>query len=206
MQRVWSAAGHPSNRLIGWIQSELEMHPWKSANWRSFARLPRSSIHAYGEKVHTVQSNVTAQIKALEEELGRPLFDRLGRRVALTDAGRNFLPFAEQALAAMQQGQRSVQSGAEPSGPLRVGIPESMLAYRLPPVLRIFQRRFPHVELMFRPQNDEALPILLETGKLDMAVCMIDSSRIRLSNAFRCVQRGFFCWRILRIRWRRGGR
>ena len=51
------------------------------------------------EKVHTVQSNVTAQIKALEEELGTPLFDRLGRRVTLTDAGRNFLPFASQALA-----------------------------------------------------------------------------------------------------------
>ena len=128
------------------------------------------------EKVHTVQSNVTAQIKALEEELGVPLFDRLGRRVALTDAGRNFLPFAEQALAAMQQGQRSVQSGAQPSGPLRVGVPESMLAYRLPPVLRLFHRRFPHVELIFRPQYDEVLPLMLETGKLDMAVCMIESS------------------------------
>jgi len=46
------------------------------------------------EKVHTVQSNVTAQIKALEEELGGPLFDRLGRRVTLTDAGRSFLPLA----------------------------------------------------------------------------------------------------------------
>jgi len=128
------------------------------------------------EKVHTVQSNVTAQIKALEEELGGPLFDRLGRRVALTDAGRNFLPFAEQALAAMQQGQRAVQSGAEPSGPLRVGVPESMLAYRLPQVLRIFHRRFPHVELIFRPQYDEVLPTMLETGKLDMAVCMVEAS------------------------------
>ena len=128
------------------------------------------------EKVHTVQSNVTAQIKALEEELGGPLFDRLGRRVTLTDAGRSFLPFADQALAAMEQGQRAVQSGAEPSGPLRVGVPESMLAYRLPPVLRIFHRRFPHVELIFRPQYDEVLPIMLETGKLDMAVCMIESS------------------------------
>jgi hypothetical protein len=38
------------------------------------------------EKVNTVQSNVTAQIKALEEEFGTPLFDRLGRRVTLTDA------------------------------------------------------------------------------------------------------------------------
>jgi DNA-binding transcriptional LysR family regulator len=128
------------------------------------------------EKVHTVQSNVTAQIKALEEELGGPLFDRLGRRVTLTDAGRNFLPFADQALLAMEQGQRAVQSGAEPSGPLRVGVPESMLAYRLPQVLRIFHRRFPHVELIFRPQYDEVLPIMLETGKLDMAVCMIESS------------------------------
>jgi DNA-binding transcriptional LysR family regulator len=128
------------------------------------------------EKVHTVQSNVTAQIKALEEELGSPLFDRLGRRVTLTDAGRNFLPFADQALAAMAQGQRAVQSGAEPSGPLRVGVPESMLAYRLPQVLRIFHRRFPHVELIFRPQYDEVLPVMLETGKLDMAVCMIESS------------------------------
>ena len=46
------------------------------------------------ERVHTVQSNVTAQIKALEDELGVPLFDRLGRRVALTDAGHRFLPAA----------------------------------------------------------------------------------------------------------------
>ena len=128
------------------------------------------------EKVHTVQSNVTAQIKALEEELGSPLFDRLGRRVTLTDAGRNFLPFAEQALAAMDQGQRAVQTGAEPSGPLKVGIPESILTYRLPQVLRIFHRRFPHVELIFRPQWDDVLPVMLETGKLDMAVCMIEAS------------------------------
>jgi DNA-binding transcriptional LysR family regulator len=128
------------------------------------------------EKVHTVQSNVTAQIKALEEELGSPLFDRLGRRVTLTDAGRNFLPFAEQALAAMDQGQRAVQTGAEPSGPLKVGIPESILTYRLPQVLRLFHRRFPHVELIFRPQWDDVLPVMLETGKLDMAVCMIEAS------------------------------
>ncbi len=54
------------------------------------------------QRVNTVQSNVTAQIKALEEELGAPLFDRLGRRVTLTDAGRRFQPFAQQALTAME--------------------------------------------------------------------------------------------------------
>lgn len=127
------------------------------------------------EKVHTVQSNVTAQIKALEEELGVPLFNRLGRRVTLTDAGRNFLPFADQALAAMEQGQRAVQTGAEPSGPLRIGAPESVLTYRLPQVLRAFRRRFPHVELIFRPYSDATLATKLEAGKFDMAIHMSDS-------------------------------
>jgi DNA-binding transcriptional LysR family regulator len=118
---------------------------------------------------------VTAQIRALEEELGVPLFDRLGRRVALTDAGRRFQPFAETALTAMEQGQNVIKAGAEPSGPLRVGSPESILTYRLPPVLRTFRQRFPHVALSFRPHLNETLVNELETGKLDMAICMSDS-------------------------------
>ena len=122
------------------------------------------------EKVHTVQSNVTAQIKALEEELGMPLFDRLGRRVALTDAGRNFLPFASQALTAMDHGQRAVQIGAEPSGPLRIGAAESLLTYRLPEVLRAFRRHFPQVELIFRPYANAPFALELEAGKLDIVI------------------------------------
>ena len=136
------------------------------------------------ERVHTVQSNVTAQIKALEEELGVPLFDRLGRRVTLTDAGRQFRPFAEQALAAMEQGQRAVQAGSEPCGPLRISAPESIVTYRLPQLLRKFRRRFPHVELIFRPHLDDSVAVELETGKIDMVIEMRDS----ISNpAFRSV-------------------
>jgi len=127
------------------------------------------------EKVHTVQSNVTAQIRALEEELGVPLFDRLGRRVALTDAGRRFQPFAEKALTAMEQGQRVIQTGAEPSGPLRVGSPESILTYRLPPILHAFRRHFPHVELIFLPYMGVTFALELEAGKLDMAITTADS-------------------------------
>src|ERR1700761_3735420 len=60
------------------------------------------------ERVFTVQSNVTSQIKALEGELGVPLFDRLSKRVVLTEAGRRFRPYAEKALAAMDQGYRAI--------------------------------------------------------------------------------------------------
>ncbi len=127
------------------------------------------------ERVHTVQSNVTAQIKALEEELGTPLFDRLGRRVMLTDAGRRFQPFAEQALLAMEQGQRAIQAGAAPIGPLRIGAPESVLTYRLPQVLRAYRRRFPQVEVIFRPYSDATICSMLETGKFDIAIQMSDT-------------------------------
>ena len=127
------------------------------------------------EKVHTVQSNVTAQIKALEDELGVPLFDRLGRRVTLTDAGRRFQPFAEQALAAMEQGEQAIRTGGVPSGPLRISAPESVLTYRLPQVLRAFRHRFPHVDLVFRPNPSENIDIELEAGKLDIAIRMCDS-------------------------------
>jgi len=144
------------------------------------------------ERVHTVQSNVTTQIKALEDELGAPLFDRLGRRVTLTDAGRRFQPFAEQALAAMEQGQRAIQTGSAPSGPLRIASPESVLTYRLPSVLRAYRRRFPDVELIFRPFSDGTVCSMLETGKFDMAIQMSDtvsnsslrSSRLRTEEVF----------------------
>ncbi len=127
------------------------------------------------QRVNTVQSNVTAQIKSLEEELGVPLFDRLGRRVTLTDAGRRFQPFAEQALIAMEQGQRAIRHGAEPSGPLRISAPESILTYRLPQVLRIFRRRFPNVELVFVPHIGILDSSELDTGKIDLAFDMCDS-------------------------------
>ena len=117
----------------------------------------------------------------LAEELN---FTRTAERVALTDAGRRFLPFAAQALAVMEQGQRTVQAGSEPCGPLRIGAPESVLTYRLPPVLRDFRRRFPHVELIFRPHADDGLAIELETGKIDMVIHMGDCVP---NSAFECI-------------------
>ena len=126
------------------------------------------------ERVFTVQSNVTSQIKALEGELGVPLFDRLAKRVVLTEAGRRFRPYAEKALAAMDQGYRAVKFGTEPAGPLTIYAPESVLTYRLPEVLKLFRKRHPRVELVFRPESDSKLSDELECGKLDLAISMSD--------------------------------
>lgn len=84
------------------------------------------------ERLNTVQSNVTTQIRNLEEELGAALFDRFPRSVALTEAGARFLPYARRILGTVDEAARSVRHGEEPAGPLRIGAPESILTYRLP--------------------------------------------------------------------------
>jgi DNA-binding transcriptional LysR family regulator len=126
-------------------------------------------------RVHTVQSNVTTQIKMLEAELGVRLFDRLGRRVVLTEAGRRFQPFAMQALNAMDEGKRALASGSEPSGPLRIGAPESVLTYRLPTVVNVLRKRFPRIELIFTPHVGASVFNDLEAGKIDCAFHMCDA-------------------------------
>jgi DNA-binding transcriptional LysR family regulator len=123
-------------------------------------------------QVHCVQSNVTTQIRALESELGTRLFDRLAKRVVLTDAGRRFLPYAERVLSTLEEGRISVGQNATPSGPLRIGTPESVLTYRLPRVLARFRKLYPKVELIFRPYLDQGLVHLIENGELDLAVWM----------------------------------
>jgi DNA-binding transcriptional LysR family regulator len=76
----------------------------------------------------------------------------------------------------MDQGQQAVKFGLEPAGPLRIGAPESVLSYRLPRVLQRFRREYPKVELIFRPHWDESLAELLERGKLDMGIRMVDDA------------------------------
>jgi DNA-binding transcriptional LysR family regulator len=93
------------------------------------------------------QSSITAQIRGIEEDLGVPLFDRMGRRVELTAAGRRFLAYAEKMLELADEARRSARGSAEPAGPLRICASESLLTYRMPSLLRAFQRRYPAVQL-----------------------------------------------------------
>src|SRR5215468_10909545 len=127
------------------------------------------------ERVHCVQSNVTTQIRALEEELGTPLFDRLAKRVILTDAGRRFLPYAEKVLSTVSDAQAAVVQDSVPAGPLCVGAPESVLNYRLPDVLSRYRKLHSKVQLTFLPYWDVSLIQSIESGKMDLAVWMKDA-------------------------------
>jgi DNA-binding transcriptional LysR family regulator len=116
-----------------------------------------------------VQSSVTAQIQALEEELGVPLFDRLGKRVVLTEAGKRLLWYAEKLLILAEEARTAVTGNAEIVGTLAISAPETLCTYRLPALLGQMRERFPGVRLMFRPLPVSELRRGVVEGAIDVA-------------------------------------
>lgn len=116
------------------------------------------------------QSSVTAQIKALEAELGTALFERLGKRLFLTEAGRKFQLYADKMIALSYEAKMAVKDDEEISGTLLIGAQESQCTYRLPFILKEFKAKFPQIKLIFKPahSNKDAKEQLME-GKLDLA-------------------------------------
>lgn len=119
------------------------------------------------------QSSVTAQIKSLETELDTKLFERLGKRLYLTEAGRQFKNYAEKMIALSEEARLVTSGVKEPSGTLIIGAQESQCTYRLPPILKEFKIQFPNVKLVFKPaHSDELAKEQLLKGNLDIAFIM----------------------------------
>jgi len=100
--------------------------------------------------LNTVQSNVTARIRSLEDEVGFALFERTSRGVTLTAAGRRLLPFAARAARLLDDAKRAVADEGTPCGALVVGSLETTAALRLSPVLAEFAASHPAVDLSLR--------------------------------------------------------
>ena len=102
------------------------------------------------EELNTVQSNITQRVKALEAEIGTPLFERHSRGMTLTGAGRRLLPYAQRMAALSREAFLAAREDGEPKGPLAIGSMETTAAVRLPSLLAQFHRRFPAVQLSLR--------------------------------------------------------
>ncbi|GMA60096.1 hypothetical protein GCM10025859_05360 [Alicyclobacillus fastidiosus] len=101
-------------------------------------------------RTNYAQSSVTAQIQALEEEFGVKLFERLGKRVRLTDAGERLVRFTDDILRMTEEAHVAVRGDTEPSGTLTISAVESLCTYRLSPVLAAFRSRHPNVQIILR--------------------------------------------------------
>ncbi|MDO5536980.1 MAG: LysR family transcriptional regulator [Desulfovibrionaceae bacterium] len=139
-------------------------------NIRSFVRIAEEkSFTRAAEKLNYAQSTVTAQIRQLEEELGVLLFDRVGRQIYLTDAGRKFLDCAYDMLRLEERAARIGSPGREPEGTLRIGLIQSLQNHLLLPRAIAFRRRYPKVSLVVEEANSAKLVGMLGRNEIDLA-------------------------------------
>jgi DNA-binding transcriptional LysR family regulator len=127
------------------------------------------SISQAARRLDYVQSNVTARIQHLEDELGTLLFYRKKRGMALTPAGRTLLPYATRLLHLATEARRAVQDSECGQGSLTIGAMETTAAVRLPSILAQYHQTFPDVELALQTGPSEDLIARVLDYRLDGA-------------------------------------
>lgn len=138
-------------------------------------------ITAAAGRLHRVQSNVTARIQKLEEDLGTPLFTRAGKRLQITPAGRTLLDYAQRLLALAEEARAAVQTDAPPRGLLTLGTMESTAGVRLPGPLSEYHRRYPEVQVELHTGAPRELMAKVLAGESDAALVAEPVSEPRLA-------------------------
>lgn len=126
-----------------------------------------------GTELGYSQSAVSVQIRQLEQELGRPLFDRIGKNVYLTDFGRALVPYARNAVAAAAAVENFGKSDAVLGGTVRIGITDSLFELLMRAFLPAYHARFPRVRVELQVDTTVNLTQQLLQGSID-AMCVID--------------------------------
>jgi len=142
------------------------------ASLQAFIAIARTgSFSAAAEELFLTQPAVSKRIAALEEELGARLFDRIGRRTTLTEAGRTLLPRAQRVVSELEDSRRAISNlAAEVAGRLSIGTSHHIGLHRLPPVLRTYTRTYPRVELDLHFMDSEAACQAVERGELELGI------------------------------------
>lgn len=129
------------------------------------------NISRAAERCHVAQPSLSQQLKKLETGLGVKCFDRVGRGVAITDAGRALLPRARQILAHVRDTEANLKrEAAGCQGTLIVGAIPTMAPYLLPPALGKFRSTYPDCQISVREALTEQLAEALANNEIDCAL------------------------------------
>ena len=133
---------------------------------RSFSRA--------SEQLFITQPAVSKRISALEQALGVRLFDRIGKKIQLTEAGETLLPSAKRILAELEESRRAISNlSGKVSGKLKLGTSHHIGLHRLPPVLRRYTAKYPHVDLDIQFMDSEEACEGVIKGELELAIATL---------------------------------
>jgi DNA-binding transcriptional LysR family regulator len=141
---------------------------------RAFCVLARTnSFTQAARELHLTQSGVSHSMKALERDVGCRLFDKLGKKVVLTQAGEQLLHHAKKILHEMENARESLTHlGKWGRGRLRLGASTTACQHIIPPVLREFKESFPDHAITIEPGDTPELVAALLRQKIDLALSL----------------------------------
>ena len=122
------------------------------------------------------KSTITFQIKQLEEELALKLFEKIGRRMELTQAEKDIMPYIDMILQGAEQISNYGKSMSEISGSLKLAIPDSILIYNMQPFMQAFTHEAPNVQLIVNSIQSGEINQSIADGTADLDInCEKDS-------------------------------
>ncbi len=137
--------------------------------FRAVAR--HMSFSRAAEELLLTQPAVTQQIKALEEQFGRPLFHRGGGRISLTQGGTALLPFAEKIKVLSDDAFAAVAKAyGHEAGELSIGASQTIAQYLLPTFIAAFLQRSPQMRVTARSGNSDEMLSALISGEIQLAL------------------------------------
>lgn len=138
--------------------------------------LEMGSFQKAADKLGYTQSTVTFQIKQLEEELDLRIFEKIGRRMELTQAGKDIMPYVDMILQGAEQINNYGKSLSEISGSLKLAIPDSILIYTMQPFMQTFTHEAPGIQLIINSIQSGEISQSIMDGTADIGInCEKDS-------------------------------
>ncbi len=151
------------------------------ASLQAFVAIAKyGSFSLASEHLFLTQPAISKRISSLESELNTPLFDRINRKVSLTEAGKALLPRAHQLVLDIDDCKRAVTNlSSQVSGTLSIGTSHHIGLHRLPPVLTQFTSLYPDVDLDLQFMDSEAACREIARGNLEMALVTLPLEPIK---------------------------
>ncbi|RLQ94080.1 LysR family transcriptional regulator [Falsibacillus albus] len=125
-----------------------------------------------GEELGYAQSSVTTQIKKLEEHYHTVLFERVGRRMCLTQSGEQLLHYVNQIVSLVEEAEIQLTKGTNLRGTLKVGTVESLAAYFLTPYIKSLKEPNPDMKILLESGLCQHLRDGVIEGKFDAALLL----------------------------------
>ena len=152
------------DRLRGFVETARE---------KSFTRA--------AEKLFLTQPAVSLQVKALEDELGEDLFERRGKQILLTEAGRLLFARAETILEMAEQIPQDMAAlGELRTGRLSIGASDTNCAYVLPPAVKAFRQAYPGIEIRLTDRMSPEVVRLVLEGAVDFGLATLPVTEPRV--------------------------